>query len=895
MASSQGKPGPGDPGPEGPSQPQEPLNCGKHLASRSPLFSDLGEAIRKIRYKGESSDDLSQKRLREIDSNRDKLEKLLSPPSEDEPTGETITQSQDAEPHTSIVGRSLTDAYGDSPNYTQPKNSDMHFSEQEAEESSAVEPLSASMNTVADIVGHYAGYPTTGTSVPPRDGVATRLGFRGEETNRNGVTLRHDTPGSPPLDLPQDPYLKTPLHRRRSRSMLEFSRGSSPFAGTTVSDSQHLLDADAQANELQQTRKPFFPSPLRLPEKVVRNQARLEDNDEFFGGATSANDVTTDSSVNPFKYDNQHYKASYKFTKEREVSRGLKRVSNIGDSGVLRFTPEASAYDVGYRGLQRPSNNAYPAEPDRKAFEIKVVIGNRAKLDAQEDGDIGMADRSTRDARPGSLLQESLPKESTGDGDWVTESSGEDDTEHTEETQRPDDLQMRGNTAADHADGGQKKSPGAWGPGFRAIKHPAGKDTTESYELRELRGSKQKVFLPKGRPLAGPANALRVFPSSQSASSQVWPPMSRGLSNPFGANDNYRRADPAGNFSKTSNRFAKSRYEFRDSVSEYGFAIPHSKTQANLVGVLEDGDSIIGSPPPSLQRDRTSSQQVEVTSERGYQPRLVDKDYPVRKAAWWHAEREEAKAAASSSKSQGAKAGEGNLFSFDLLSIDEAQRRKKAEKAAESAGTIVPPRLSLNLSASLGEICRDALNQMSFPFSTSSPPISSQADRSLLSRPSAVSAAPAAIPAERKGLFERLKCRMPFISRNQGQRDVSEGTVVQHPVAEAPAARQPVVYQSDLSLAAMEEIIEPGISEAGHKRRRQWYCFMMILGAVFFPIVTAPLMGGKLDFTLVWYTNGEIHKLTIRQKNAMRNLFLAEFGVSVVLLSCLLAVYGRYR
>ncbi|KAI0839118.1 hypothetical protein F5Y06DRAFT_303278 [Hypoxylon sp. FL0890] len=918
MASSQGKNPRGDQSPEGTLQPQASSDCGKNLAQRKALFSNLDEAFKKIRSKPVSNDNPSKKGLQESASNPDKSEeKSLNSASGDQSAEETTTKSQDAEhpPDTSVAGRSLADFHGGSSNPTQAKEIDMPFTEQETRESTAVEELDDSVNTVDDIIDQYAGHPTNGTSVPPRDGVATRLGFRGEETHRYGNALRHYPPGSPPSDLPQSPCMETPLSRRRSRSMLEFNQVSSPFAGSTVSDSRRLLDADAQENELQQARKPFFPSPLRLPEKCVKKKPNIEDNDDFFVAGSSFHDTTADSTADPFKYDAPQRKASGRPLKEREVSRALKRVSHIGDSGPMRFTPEASTCAVGYQRSRRSLDDTNPVTRDAKV--IRVVIRDRPKRGVQEGGYRDTVNRSTKNVRPSNSPNESFDRESTGDGDWVTELTGEDESEAEEGNQRPTTLQLMGNGGADATDNGERKSSSLFGSRFRVLQHPAGKDNAESYELRDLKGSKQQVFLPKPRPVLGAENSVRLFPTSNSTLNQVRPPMSRKLSNPFGGKDSYKRADAEGNFAR-GGRFGRSKYEFRDSAaSEYAFAIPHSKTQ----GAFSEPE------PSSLEEGEGNSLEVEFepTPEKKSEIRLVDKHYPNRTgAAWWRAEREEARVAASSSRRlHGGSFGAESKFKFDLLPLDEAQRQQKwlretgqkddtdgmegqlpQSKSGMQSGAlhtsasgapqlpplhtrrgVVAPKLSLNLSGSLDESYRQALQELSMPFSaTTEPqitPVSARTTKGLLTECSPSSTAPAETPKEKKRFLGRFKSRL-FTSKNRGHRNVSNATVIRHPV----------VNQSGLSLAAMEELVEPGIPEAAHKRRRQWFAFMATLG-ILFPFIAVAVIAGKLNASLEWYTKGEIHCLTIRQRNFIRNVFLFQCCLYTIVVSCIIAVFTK--
>ncbi|KAI0137591.1 hypothetical protein F4776DRAFT_671014 [Hypoxylon sp. NC0597] len=931
MASSQRKGSVDDQSVEGAPQLQPSLDCGKNLMPRGPLFSNLDEAFRKIRSKSASNSDPPQKDLKEGSSRSENSQKkLLGSALGNQSAEETTAQSQDgAEAATSsVTGRSLTDSYGVSTNLVHPEEMGMSLPEQ-----TDVELLDETYDTL-DNIEQCADHPITGSGVPPRDGVETRLGFRGEETHRHGITLRGHQAGPPPSDLPQSPYMDSPLSRRRSRSMVELNQGSSSFAGSTVSNSQHLLDAEAQVDNIQQARKPFFPSPLHLPEKRVKHTVKLEDNDDFFSARSSSHDLTTCSSVNPFKYDAQQYQTSFKLIKERDVSQALRRISNIGDSVAMMGTPEASASAIEYQGPASSSNDDYPITSDRKVIDVKVIIGDRAKLGAQEDGPSDAIKRSTTSIRVGGLLHNPFPRESTGDGDWVTETTGEVGVEYGEQISHwPTAIQKTGSSIADYSDG-ERKSSGLFGSKFRVLQHPAGNDNPESYELRNLKGSRQQVFLPKTKgPLTENSNRLfsagtREYP----APNQMRQPRSRKLSNPFGGGDSYRRADPEGNFFLKGNRFGRSKYEFRDSTtSDYVQAIRHSDALGTLTSEpeMEDittnslgDDSLEVEPADSLKQERTSSQQVEVTPEKQSEIRFVDKCYPVRNGAWWRAEKEEARLAASPSATfNGEPISSQSKFAFELLPLDEARRREKKQRengekdetepakvrfqramsSTSSGGLtmtppavrvriperrgVVAPHLSINFSASLDHSYREALQDLSSPFSaTSRPnltPISSRVTKSILTKSSPTVTVETTTPAEKKRLLGRIKARL-FASKNQGSRNVPNATMI----------HQQAVNQSGLSLAAMEELVEPGIPAAAHKKRRRWFVFVTVLGIIF-PFVAIAVIAGKLNSSLQWYTNGEVHNLTIRQRNFIRNVFLFQCCLYTIIFSCVIAVFTK--
>lgn len=176
------------------------------------------------------------------------------------------------------------------------------------------------------------------------------------------------------------------------------------------------------------------------------------------------------------------------------------------------------------------------------------------------------------------------------------------------------------------------------------------------------------------------------------------------------------------------------------------------------------------------------------------------------------------------------------------------------------------------------------------PFSATSrglpTPPSSAANRSLLRQHrSTVTNSDISSTPTRK-LFSRFRSR-PFFQHEQKQqpsRVASDQTIIHH---------NPLPHlESGLSLAAMEAMMETSISEDARSRRARWF-YLMATASIIIPLFAILVLSGILDRSLIWYTNGEVRRLTIKQRNFIRNGFLAECCLYVVVIASIIAVYTK--
>ncbi|KAI1465543.1 uncharacterized protein F4812DRAFT_466525 [Daldinia caldariorum] len=949
------------------SQPQA-SGTGRNLTHRRPRFTNLDEAHRNITSKhatGSSSE--LHKFDEESEGSRDGSQQFASP-TEGSDTCSTLPQhefppntitSSTAKPFLPfhVASTISTVAKLDMP---EPKREPIKVAETLNHKPSGPkmdEYPNESGSTVEKIVDHYANHTLNGLSTPR---AATRCGFRGEETRP--AYRRYFQDGLPASNPPQGGLPDIPLGHSRSRSVLQgIYEKSSPITETTISNSQHLLDAEAQASELRSGPKPMVPSPLRLP--LERNpRAGLLHSEQLNNTESSFNDMTTSSNNDPFRYDQRNNWAAITPWKEKEISQALRRVSKDGGpSGATIFTPEGSPRPAIWPILDPALNRAEVAlkskRPEGQFFhkaalqsvlqadsgdtqEVKIMIGSppepRRKRELKRDRVSGsIKDYIQPDDPPAGLPL----RDSTANQTWVTDGYS-------------DIIKVAGSSIADYSDDDddEQNRPSLCGSSCAIIQHPLRGNDSGLYEVRTLKDAKRSVLLPKTRLFKGGTfqdNSSRYFSGSTSKNtgfSQLQP-FTRGLSNPFGKKEASRNVNPEEKFSRNFMRNGPSKYDFRDSISEYSargsrvlsgisFCGRHIITDVNEVELQDFSKRMNEDEIPKIPGlETTSSKQPELgstASEQGkaprYESRLVDRDYPIRYGNWFQEEKDQEIATQSSFNASfnGELISPQSKFEFELLPLDEAQRKNKQQRESgekdetesplsrtnftmtswtnrgPSASPVLQlprpahipsgrtaPHLSLNFSPSTHQSSNDAFEDTPTPFSAtshrSSTPTPARPARALLyhNTSSESPTTTGTFKKPKRSLLGRFVPRM-FSSEARSRRTVSTNTVIQNPT----------YNDSRMSLDAIEALREPSISRYGRIKRAQWFTFMAVM-SIIIPFFAILVLTGALNKTLVWYSNGEVGQIRLKQRTFIKGVFLAQNCIYALGTSCLIAVFAR--
>ncbi|KAI1761797.1 hypothetical protein GGR53DRAFT_533186 [Hypoxylon sp. FL1150] len=840
----------------------------KRVASRAPLFNDLDEAFRKIAARSKPSDNSSEK---ESEPNPHQSQEEDSPTSQDVILRKTSPYA---------AGRSLTEKYTTPTKQATP---------------------AAAMSTAEGQLGKVDQAPMV--DVP----------LNGPSDTGSKIARQHQHPSEPPqASLPDVPK----VHRQESKTV--DVQENTP-TDSTVSNSQHLLNV---VNDNRHSKHPFLPSPLKFPLKSVHKS-----NEDHQSESSSA-DNTTESNLDPFRYDSQRYQAFVHSGNERDVSRALKRLSNVGEaSEVTLFTPEGSPSKAPGKKLDEQHGEPRPGVFGKRIRDLRVQIGLKPELEPEGAGGQGRLTRSKAHLRLDKLV-----RDSTGEGgDWVTEATSEAGFANSPI------VKLTGSSVVDFSDDEKEneKLPSLFKTSRHPVlHHPSSKTAQpESYELKDLKSTKQQVMLPKHKYSVFPMNSERLFSSNSDTNQSI----ARTLSNPFTKNA-YRKADNNGNFMNSIAKGA-SKYEFRDSVSEYAqhSQLGQSSPQDSMFdhnadnGVsgkhLKDGEQTNAEGLGSERQTLGSSRDVEVTPRKVYEPRLVDQMYPGRQKCGniWRLEQQQKDSSDFANFGRGSYIGEPlstrSKFEFELLPLEEAQRKQKEQResgdgdetlpsavryqkaksnsfAGSSPITVPPPTVSRQLGPNLSTdfsyqswtSLRDAFQDTPSPFSATGQnqtPQSSSATRSLLRHhgsPVTPSSDISSTPTRQ--FFGRFRPRRLLSSpqRDQRRRLASDQPTLNH---------NPLPHlESGLSLAAMEAVMEASVSEDARRRRAHWFYLMATL-SILFPFFAILVLTGMLTESLVWYTKGEVRQLTIKQRNFIRGAFLAESCLFVVLIAAIIAVFTK--
>ncbi|KAI0008145.1 hypothetical protein F4779DRAFT_463598 [Xylariaceae sp. FL0662B] len=977
----------------------------RSLTPRGLLFSDLGEAHKKITSKLSSNNPFR-------DETEGNAHAHSSPPRDSvEPVNSTgVPRSQDdalSGPYIKATGEPLTHLRRVSSDPEVPKinmkssardNSEPTHIQEHNPTKSRPDPQDTSGSTVEKIYDQYTeaggyqlassvdnsvhgytfsnAYQFRGFDPRSREGAVTRCGFRGEEALLRHKEALHEvcfpaqvaqiekgtnmdqhrlqatsSPSKPPQNSPG-----APQGQQRSVSPQVPNEGSSAFYASTVSDSQHLLDADAQADELRLVRQPLFPSPLRISSKQGLKGSELRRHEELFGDAgSSIVDGTNDSNDDPFKYDGGHYQAFLRPTKERDLSQALRRMSRVGppSEGTL-VSPEASPNEKTgtKRSTSKPSsrNNTTTSRrkrPEGKVFDssaamsmptsekqvrdIKVVINPRPRLDLDEGVEHDRAKESKKRDVPANDTYKTLPKDFASDGDWVTEATSEAGFGEGP-VPRAQLAKATGSSIADFSDDEHIDIHGHFGSHDHILQHPVGQAQPESYELRNLKDTKQPIFLPKtraNRPTAFPENSIRLYSSNgneNDKSGQSRPPLLRKWSNPFTKGGKDRRGGTGGQFGYKIERNGPSKYDFRDSASEYTPAmpsnqatcgtvnagtygtLPHAASETTCDDELLNGHGHIDLPndkPPNSQPGKLdSSREFQATPRIGYERRLVDEAYPIRYNKYRPRPLDKDIAIAVPCSYNGEPLSATSKFEFELLPLDQAQlkykqqresgetdetedarvRYKRAKSNASSRGFsasspidpplpthardgFLGPNLSSNFTPPHWHSLRYALQDSPTPFAATSQGMFSPTpnpSRSFKDRSSPLTPTPTytATPATVKGKWFGREQARLLPERQTSRRNGTDRTVLHNRIA-----------------------AERCISYKAHSRLKLWFYAMATLSIL--PFFAILVLTGVFNDSLAWFTRGEVYQLTSRQRKIIKYMFLVE---CVVYTSCIAAI-----
>ncbi|KAI1209696.1 uncharacterized protein F4807DRAFT_467565 [Annulohypoxylon truncatum] len=779
--------------------------------------------------------------------------------------------------------------------------------EQDEHELAYDEKPEKTTNTINQILDGYASHDETNADSPFRDPSCSPLKLRRNGTYQGFPTAQFHSPGIPPSDLPESPK-STSCGHQRSKHVLSFNHGSSP--DSTVSDSQRLLNAESQAS-------PLDPSEARR---------QLHDPDLYDVNPYDDLYMTTRDNA---QSHSRHHPATLKPTRGREVSYSMRHVGklNEGSQATLVSPGEESPLFARSQGSHLPTTSAYA---DLRGYR-----------DDGTDENFGSNDQG-----------ESLPMRDSADtGTWCTTEMNSEAGFDRAPTGPHDFIKATGSSVAGFSEEGELRMPYGFGSRPRIIQHPGLDGSQDSYKMHYLKNSTRPMLLPKPQNARGggfPQNSSRDL-TGGGGNNLLTSPGSRNLSmvNPFVRTDSSRYNIEPGSLTIPSRHAGQSRYEFRDSVSTFA-TNTLERQPSNIRQSIEGGEQGNRSPVKGLREEQlsaglqstasnlsmgqSSSKVVEVSPHKPIDPRIIDHEHLTRRLGSrmiapsenWLTLSDSTASNAQLPRSQ-SNASNAKLmtsrsqFEFDLIPLDEAQRKNKQQRESgetdetestverqqrsENAKSIrfVPrtparmphpssgrsrrieaaPQLSIDFSPS-SVFYEDALRDITPPFSATTQPNLAHPQPARIRTQSATEDETTLSPSGERSWLGRMKSRV-LSKKDSVKRKMSQLTAIRH---------ADVDNDSQLSLAAIEDMNEPYLSHGARARRRRIFLLAASLSALF-PFIAILVMAGVLSPVLLWYTSGEVRRLTIRQHNCIRNLFLAWLCAAMIVTPTLIAVFVK--
>lgn len=378
---------------------------------------------------------------------------------------------------------------------------------------------------------------------------------------------------------------------------------NSPARDSSTTDSQHLLDAEAQAYELEEAGRAFAPPPLNVGQHRhgigIPRQRQCGAYNRTAISTVHRSDVHATNLFSHREAEEDHREIRL-LPMEREISQKLRHVSrNIGLNGGTFYGPNM---DENFIRPARPQGEIFsqPSIPaisagNKPLRHIKVIIGRDSETGEDSQDRYGPQVNAGHNSR----------NNASEDGDWVTEATSDVGFETCTSTPpgRPMVVEFKraGSSLADYSDDG---TVDRFGSQERIIDHPAEDNLYKPDDIQRLNESKFAILLPRQRN-AFQENGNRRWESTRQQEPASFRPQTLHKStNAYREVDSRRPWAPKRlvfNFDEN----APPRYEFRDSVSEYEPAT--ASTKANCGTHQYDTHGSLPSPELQIGEDNHPS------------------------------------------------------------------------------------------------------------------------------------------------------------------------------------------------------------------------------------------------------------------------------------------------
>ncbi|KAI1815214.1 hypothetical protein GGS20DRAFT_597253 [Poronia punctata] len=700
----------------------------------------------------------------------------------------------------------------------------------------------------------------------------------------------------------------------------------SSLQDSSLIDSQHLLDAEAQAQELDRARQELVPLPLSfhhanvvvdkakghyMKAQYAQNQHAGEASEELpYAEEQYAKERLSGGNqyhaINPFAHpDDNSYQSYLQDPMERDISRRLRRVSGLPGYSVGTF----ESLDIGpvndshQQDRPRVKDDTHPiADRDSKPMhQIKVVIGRDPKKN--DNGRGGGRQENTNPHHTdlnNPVGSSDIPPD---DADWVTEATSDVGFGLSVPTMPGTAMsgvyKQTGSSIADYSDE-EQETTGRFGSRERIAEHPSLQNHYGSDKSQHAKAIKNSTLLAR-RNTKYPANDnCHLGNTSVVAAGQFRPHVLPKYSNPF-RQPTSKRPDTFNRLAENIDKNAPSKYEFRDSVSEYEQAGVIAKAncdtnQHNTRGGLPL--AVLGHPNesyrpsqyrPSIEYDPDiySPTRISRYYEPYHTPRRGWNGEGSRSMYESETDRQERTdnlsmqqfAAVSSYKELPSISSVKSKFEFELLPLNLAQKRNKEQR--DSGLTNETECGSARLKRQQSETPSDP-RQPAKAFVTSR-------DLSIDFTPSSFEAPVADIegrpipfgldfgfghgtevtPTGIVKFRQDSGISMPDTPTSSGRPPVQRRLWPAQASGAAPDSTRRM-HRPRLAFVAPDDYVSDGAA------RIRKICFYILAFFSILPFVGVLVLSGAFSDALKWATQGEVDRLTTRQRRLIKWLLIVE-------------------
>ncbi|KAI0457473.1 hypothetical protein F5B21DRAFT_521320 [Xylaria acuta] len=729
----------------------------------------------------------------------------------------------------------------------------------------------------------------------------------------SGLKVRHGNPREYRVHVnvsasqpPQDSLPELPVTDIQPVSVRQ-SQYDSPIPDSSITDSEHLLDAEAQAYELEEARRALVPSPLNMAQPRYGIEIRREQKHDARGNRSDL--IAYEGAIctkNSFTHqENQGYKTYLQAPIERDISQSLRylggnaehSIGTLGSSDIGDYMPR----QIRPQGKVFSPTRLPKVSGEKPLRQIKVIIGAESETDKNSQDRYNAQDNVKHDRCD--ILSE--------DGDWVTETTSDTVFGFRDSALPGPPLTKRfkraGSSLADYSDDGNDSTMDRFGSRERIIPHLAGGEKYRPSDLQRLNGSKLAFLLPRQHN-AFLRNANRLWASTtQQGSGQLLPHIPGKSTNPYRDIGSRRLV-----FDFDQN--APPKYEFRDSVSDYEPAKASTKSnrgtnQYDTYGSLPSPVSKIGEDRHNTSTDAHFDQSADLDSDRNTSNRFSRQSKSHQtprhsqdvKLSIYAADRrkqleEELElqefAAASSYYDPASISSVRSKFNFELLPLDLARHKNKLQRdcgetnETESTTTRLKRKQSsqsINLPTSTLERPAQAFftsRDLSVNFSTPNWRINNFGSDDTptpfsMGQPDEI--APRTIRNHQKSItLSSLDPPSPF----------GMPSVVRRP-CNGQKERHPTPARSRHRLKPPPSFIAPDdyVSDSANRTRQLFFYVIAVLSIL--PFVGVLALGGAFREAFKWATCSEVDRLTARQRRFIKWMLFVE---SVIYTSTVVAV-----